>query len=289
VELTARQTGRLQVRAEATADGGLLCKAQQDVLVRRAVLEVQVEGPSMKYAGTRSRYTVRIMNNGDASAQDVVAMATLPAGAQQIACSEGAAVDTNHAQVEWQLGTLRPGASRVVELECVLMSHGANRLDLRTVAEGDLSAVGSAVTQVESLADLQLMVNDPKGAVAVGAEATYEVRIVNRGTKAAEDILLLGYFSEGIEPIAVRGWRGSISEGEVVLERIPRLGAGQEMLVKIAAQADRPGDHVFRAELKCRDPETKLAQEEWTRFYGDLEVQAARPLNGQPADAPSDE
>ena len=106
VELTARQTGRLQVRAEATADGGLQAQAQQDVLVRRAVLEVQVEGPPMKYAGTRSRYSVRVVNNGDALAQEVVALATLPAGAQQIACSDGASVDANHGQVQWQLGSL---------------------------------------------------------------------------------------------------------------------------------------------------------------------------------------
>ena len=167
------------------------------------------------------------------------------------------------------------------------MSPGANRLDLRTVAAGELSAVASAVTSVESLADLKLMVNDPQGAVAVGAEVTYEVRIVNRGTKAAENVLILGYFSEGIEPIAVRGWRGRMNEGEVVLERIPRLGPGQEMLVKIAAQANRPGDHVFRAELECGDPETKLAVEEWTRFYGDLDVQASLPADSAPADESS--
>ena len=283
VELTARQTGRLQVRAEATADGGLQTQAQQDVIVRRAVLEVQVDGPPMKYAGTRSRYSVRVVNSGDATAQEVVAVATLPAGAQQIACSDGASVDANHGQVQWQLGTLRPGASRTLELECVLMSPGANRLDLRTVAAGELSAVASAVTSVESLADLKLMVNDPQGAVAVGAEVTYEVRILNRGTKAAENVLILGYFSEGIEPVAIRGWRGTMNEGEVVLERIPRLGPGQEMLVKIAAQANRPGDHVFRAELECVDPETKLAVEEWTRFYGDLGGQASLPGNTTPA------
>jgi hypothetical protein len=242
----------------------------------------------MKYAGTRSRYAIRVVNKGDAAAQEVVAVATLPAGAQQVACSDGATVDGNHGQIQWQLGTLRPGASRMLELECVLMSPGANRLDLRTVAAGELNAVASAVTSVESLADLKLMVNDPKGAVAVGAEVMYEVRIVNRGTKAAENILILGYFSEGIEPVAVQGWRGAMNEGEVVLERIPRLGAGQEMLIKIAAQANRAGDHVFRAELECQDPETKLAVEEWTRFYGDVEGQASRPVAGGPAALPEE-
>ncbi len=92
------------------------------------------------------------------------------------------------------------------------------------------------------------------------------------GTRAAEGVQVYGYFSKGIEPVIIRGWRGSVNEGEVTLERIPRLAAGQEMIVKISAQAHRPGDHVFRAEVECGDPETKLAVEEWTRFYGEPDL-----------------
>ncbi len=269
VELTARQTGRLQVRAEATADGSLRSQGVQDVFVRRAALEIQVNGPPMKYAGTRARYTIRVTNAGDATAQEVVAVATLPAGSKNVNASSGGSLDVNNGQIHWQLGSIRPNASRVVELECTLVSPGSNRLDLRTIAHGDVSALGSAITSVESLADLKMTVNDPKGAAAVGSDVGYEIRIENRGTKAAGDIQLYGYFSDGIEPTSIRGWRGSLSEGEVVMETIPRLGAGQEMVIKINAQAHLPGDHVFRAELECVDPETKLAVEEWTRFFGD--------------------
>jgi uncharacterized repeat protein (TIGR01451 family) len=223
----------------------------------------------MKYAGTRARYSIRVTNTGDATAQEAVAIATLPAGAKNVNASAGGSLDTNHGQIHWQLGSIRPNATRIVEMECTLVSPGSNRLDMRTVAHGDVSALGSAVTTVESLADLKMTVNDPKGAAAVGSDVGYEIRIENRGTKAAGDIQLYGYFSDGIEPRAIRGWRGSVSEGEVVMERIPRLGAGQEMVINISAQAHQPGDHVFRAELECADPETKLAVEEWTRFFGD--------------------
>ncbi len=283
VELTTRQTGEIHVRAEATADGGLLARGEQDVTVRRAALEVLVEGPPMKYAGTRARYVVRVANTGDAPAASVVVVATLPAGSKDVAASDGGSLDANSGQVEWALGTLRPGATRVLEMECMLLAAGENRVDLRMVASGDLSALGSTVTQVESLADLKLTVNDPQGAIAVGAEVGYEVRITNRGTKAAENIRLFGYFSEGIEPTGVSGWRGQLNEGEVVLQTIPRLAAGQEMMLRITAQASRPGDHVFRAELECNDPETKLAVEEWTRFYGEgpaIQQAARRPTRG---------
>ncbi|MCA9150156.1 MAG: hypothetical protein KDA92_12690, partial [Planctomycetales bacterium] len=278
VELTTRQTGRLQVRAEATADGGLNARAQQEVVVRRASLEVEVEGPPMKYAGTRARYVIRVSNTGDAAASDINAVATLPAGAKEVASSDGGSLDPNTGQMNWHVGELRPGAARVFEVECTLMSPGDNRIDLRTVAAGDVSAVGSVITRVESLADLKLSVNDPQGAVAVGSDVIYEVRITNRGTKEAENIQVYGYFSEGIEPSTVAGWRGQVNEGEVVLQTIPRLGAGQEMVVRITAQASKAGDHVFRTELECTAPETKLAVEEWTHFYGE-----AMPTQDAPA------
>jgi len=284
VELTTRQTGRLYVRAEAVADAGLHAKAQQEVLVRRAILEVVVDGPPSKYAGTRARYTVRIANSGDAPATDVNVVATLPAGAKEVASSDGGSLDPSTRQVHWRLGILRPGATRVLELESMLSEAGDNRMDVRTVAAGDLSALGAAVTQVESLADLKLIVNDPQGAVAVGADVAYEVKIMNRGTKEADNIQLFGYFSKGVEPVSIAGWRGNLKEGEVVLQKIPRLGPGQEMVIRIMAQADRPGDHVFRAELECTSPKTKLAVEEWTRFYGDgpvVQRQASQPARRQ--------
>jgi uncharacterized repeat protein (TIGR01451 family) len=269
VELTARQPGRLQIRAEAQADGGLHTRGQQEVLVRRANLEIKVEGPPMKYAGTKARYTVEVTNSGDAMAQDVVALATLPSEARSISATDHATVHEDQLQVQWELGSLRPGSTRRFEVECLLNAAGTNRVDIRTIAAGNLTAIASAETAVESLADLMLVVNDPKGAVATGTDVVYEVRITNRGTKEARDIQVVGYFSEGIEPTSVAGWSAAVSEGQVELETISRLGPGQEMVLKITAQANRPGNHVFRAELSCNNPETRLASEEWTRFYGE--------------------
>ncbi len=186
VELTARQAGRLTVRAQASADGGLECRGQQDVLVRRANLELEVIGPPMKYAGTGARYEIRITNTGDATAEDVIAVAALPTQSTYVDSTDGGAHDKSNGRVRWAVGTLRPGAVRVIELSCVLMSAGSNRVEVRAKAADQLTAAGSVATEVESLADLKLMVNDPKGAVAVGAEMIYEVRIVNRGTKAAQ-------------------------------------------------------------------------------------------------------
>ncbi|MEZ6115841.1 MAG: hypothetical protein R3C28_04620 [Pirellulaceae bacterium] len=279
VELTARQTGRLQIRAEATADGGLAAQGHQEVFVRRAALEAHVEGPPVKYAGTKSRYTIRVVNSGDAVAREVLVAATLPNGATEVSSPNGGTMQDARGQVMWEVGSLRPGAARVMEFECTLTEAGNNRIDVRTVGAEDISAVASTVTNVESLADLKLTVNDPKGAVPVGMDVVYEVKVMNRGTKEAQNIAVVGFFSKGIEPVRISGWNGKVAEGQVTLDNISRLGPGQEMVITVTAQAQKAGSHVFRAELECNNHDTKLAQEEWTKFYSDTPAarQATRP------------
>ena len=62
----------------------------------------------MKYAGTRATYAVRVANTGDAPAIDVVVVANLPAGAKEVAGSDGGSYDPNSGQIQWHLGELRP-------------------------------------------------------------------------------------------------------------------------------------------------------------------------------------
>ena len=196
----------------------------------------------------------------------------LPTGAQFVKTSKNGAYDKNRNAVQWSIGALRPGAQQVVEVIAVVNGSGQSRLDARASAKLDqLTASDSAVTAVEALADLRLTVVDPVGPVALDTEVAYEVVIENRGTKAAKDIDVVGYFSEGIEPVAVKGWQGTVSIGEVRLESIPQVSPGQRLVIKVIAEASREGNHVFRAELASHDPstKTKLAVEEWTVFHAD--------------------
>ncbi len=290
IELTARQSGTLAIKAQAFADGGLKADAGEDVLVRRAHLELELVGPQMKYAGSTAKYQIRVVNTGNTTAENVVVQAALPTGAKYISSTGGGEHDQERQRVAWTIGSLRAGDEHLLDLTCDLASAGANRLDLRSEAAGDLSTTGTLVTQVEALADLKLVIDDPQGPVPVGEDMVYEVRIINRGTKAAEMIHAIVYFSPGIEPVAVEGGRAELQQGQVTFQPIKRLEAGEELLLKVTARADMAGNHVFRAEVKCADPETRLANEETTRFYAESTPavrHATRPrrTTGQPTPA----
>ena len=136
-------------------------------------------------------------------------------------------------------------------------------------AAGDLSDSAAATTNVEALADLKLDVSDPQGPIPVGDEVTYEIHLRNRGTKAAENVDVAGYFSQGIEPIAAQGSTYHLSPGQVVFHPIASIAPGTEVLLRIKARAETAGTHIFRAEVACSKAGTKLATEETTLFFGD--------------------
>ena len=281
IELTARRAGTIKINATATADNGLKSEAVEEVLVRRAGLKIDVTSPAMKYAGTPCNYTIQVTNPGDATAQKLSIEATLPSGAQNAEPSVGGVVSSDGAKVTWKLDTLAPGQQQVLQLSAMLQTAGANQLRVAAEAAGELADTGTATTNVEALADLKLEVSDPSGPVAVGDEAVYEIRIRNRGTTSANGVETVGFFSEGLEPTRANGGNGRVGTGQVVFEPIKSLAAGSEMVLKISAKATKPGNHVFRAEVRCRTLGTQLIGEETTLFYQNGNAEAAAHTAGR--------
>lgn len=270
VELTAREAGKLFVKAVATAEGGLSSNASKEVFCRKPELEVDWRGPATKYAGTLATYFLRVRNPGTAAAEDVTVKCSLPEGAEFTSASEGQMFDTKTREISWRVGTLRPGDDNYMEVKCVLKNAGANQLKITAAtAAGNLNDTKTASTNVVALADLKLDVTDPSGPVAVGSPALYEIHIRNRGANSAKDVNVVGLFSEGIEPEQAEGAMYTVADGRVSFKTVEELAAGREIVLRIRAHAVQPGTHIFRAEVLCRDLEIKLAAEETTRFYND--------------------
>ncbi len=279
VELTARQAGALTIKAQAFADGGLRTEAAQQVLVRRANLRTDIEAPKVKYAGTVGTFRVKVTNNGNAAADNVLVAAMLPPEAKYVSSSGGGRLEAHQGRVGWTIGTLQPGAERIFEMQCSLSAPGDNRVQFLASADGDLSSAATSSTKVEALADLKLEVRDPQGPIAVGEETLYEIHIRNRGTKAAEQVELVLFFSQGLEATSVEGGAHEIGPGQVLFKPIASIAAGDTSVFRVHARAETGGNHLIRAEVNCESLHTKLAAEEATRFYGD--ERAALPESGR--------
>jgi hypothetical protein len=218
----------------------------------------------------------------------VVLQLNLPSGIKDAVGIDKKPVTNN--QPRWQLGDLTPGAERVYTIQGALTVAGENRLVAQVQDHDGMTASDTAVTVVEAIADLKLIVNDPKGPVPAGKDVVYEVQVLNRGSKEAKNIELVAQFSDGIEPTSAKGHRSKIVPGQVIFDPIATLPAGSQITLQITAKAARAGNLRFRAELNCGNPETKLVSEENTRFFGAAEaggsgLQPAERSAGEPTPA----
>ncbi|QEG36663.1 CARDB domain-containing protein [Bythopirellula goksoeyrii] len=270
LELTARESGQLVMKATATAAGGLQSEAVKPVLCLKPEIEVDWRGSEEKYAGTEASYYFRIRNPGTADTEPVTVQVKLPSGAKLASASDGYRHDALSGILSWQLPGIKAGDAQFLQIRCEVARAGTNRFVLNAqTAGGGLSATKEIETNVIAIADLKLAVSDPKGPVPVGENAIYEIRIRNRGTTDAQNVGVVGLFSEGIDPTAVEGAQFSVRDGRVSIHPINSLPAGEELVLRIRATASREGTHVFRAEVTCQDLDIKLAAEETTKFYED--------------------
>jgi len=266
-EMSAAQAGPMQLRAVASADRELQADVDHLVTVRQPRLELKVVGPAKKYAGSVVKYQVVLANQGDAPANDILIRAGLPNGVTLIP-GEGQ-VDTANGTMAWQLGRLAANTERKFDFNCRLETAGDKTVQVSAEAELTNMVSATAITAVTGVADLKLIVNDPQGPQMIGEEVVYEVQILNRGSKTAEQIKLVAQFSDHIEPIRVAGGTAEIVPGQALFRPLQQLEPGQQVTLKVFAKASSTGNHRFRAALTSQDPETELVQEEMTRFLED--------------------
>lgn len=267
LELIARQSGTVEIKALATSAEGLEAELSEVVEVLRPELALELSGPSHQFALAPATYQIRVRNQGNAVARNVRVSAVLPPRGEFLSSGGDAEASLQGHELVWNIPTLAPGAHKTLTLQCTLGLPGDCRVEVAAEADHGAHAAASHATRVTALADLVLDVSDPNGPVAVGETAVYELRISNRGAASAENVQVTAYFSTGLEPLAAEGTRYEISTGTVQFVPIRSLAAGQEIVLRVQARAEAAGSHKARFELTCSAPETSLVVEETTLFY----------------------
>ncbi len=262
VELTAQDLGDLKIHGLATAELELRAEAAKTIRVAAARLEAMLNGPELKYQNSEAVYNLQVQNTGSVASNKILATLRLPAGVEYVGGIDEATPQAN--VLRWEITSLPPGAMRDYQFACNLISTGEHQFafDCKGTAAGQTNV--SIATKVESIADLVLTVNDPPAPAPIGTEVSYEIVIRNRGSKEATDVRAVAQFSHGIEPQRIEGQSGEVVTGQVLFDPIARIGAGQEVRLRVIARAERAGHHRFRSEVRSGD--TVLVAEEATHY-----------------------
>ena len=278
VELTAQDLGDLKIQGLAIGDLDLRAEGNKTIRVSAAKLEAILAGPELKYQNTNAQYSLQLQNLGSATSEKVMASLQIPAGVKYLGGIDGATQTRDI--LKWEVTDLAPGASRDYQFQCSMNATGEHMFafDCKGTAAGQASVEIS--TSVESIADLVLTINDPPAPAPIGSDVTYEIVVRNRGSREAKDVRAIAQFSHGIEPQRVEGQSGEVVTGQVLFDTIPRIAAGEEVRLRVIAQAEKAGHHRFRTEVRSGD--TVLVAEEATHYMSPRSDRVSRRSSDAP-------
>jgi uncharacterized repeat protein (TIGR01451 family) len=272
VELTMKsvKAGQVVNLVLARGEGQLQAEQQSELMVVAPQLELAMQGPKRRYLERQATYTVTVSNPGTAPAKDVQLLTHLPKGLKFVGANNSGEYDAVTNTVHWVLEELPAKQSGQVTLTTLPVEAGEQMLKVESTAERGLAAEQEETVTVEGVAAILFQLADEADPIEVGGETTYEIKVLNQGSKAATNVQLVAVFPPQLKPRSAHGpTRDSVAGQEVRFQPLGRLPPKGEVVYQIRAQGLEPGDLRVQVQLLTDEMQTPVTKEESTRVYAD--------------------
>ena len=123
----------------------------------------------------------------------------MPPGLKFVSANNAGYYEESTRTVRWRLEELPANETGSVELVTMPVEAGQHAIKLRGTAQKGLVVEKEQPVLVEGIAAILFQVADTVDPVEVGGETTYEVRVVNQGSKAAANVRLAVDLAAGVE------------------------------------------------------------------------------------------
>jgi uncharacterized repeat protein (TIGR01451 family) len=270
VKVTAVKAGRFVNEASVSAADVPEVTAQAAVVVSEAVLTLRKTGPQETNPEQELEYRLELTNTGSAPATGVTITDLLPEGLEFISASDGGTLDAAAHKVQWPMGTVANGQSRAVTVRARAVSPGdwSNKAVVRT--ERGQETTAELPVHVEGIPAITLEVVDLDDPIEVGAETTYEIRVVNQGSSSCVNLKIQAVVPDGM---TVQGADGpaehQIQGQQVTFDPLPKLAAKADTVYKVRVRGVKPGDWHFRAYVSSDHMQRPVYEDESTTVYQD--------------------
>jgi uncharacterized repeat protein (TIGR01451 family) len=284
LQTIAVQGGQQVNEAVATGEDGLEAPASATVQVAAPVLAVRTTGPKETALAGELEHRLEVVNAGTAPASGVRLADILPEGLEFRAAGDGGAFTAATRQVDWVLGTLAPGQGRAVTVRLVARKPGDWTHQALAQADWGVQARAGAPVHVKGVPALALQVKEPDDLVEIGAETTYELRVLNQGTGACPRLQVEAVVPDGLSVVGAEPAAHRVQGQRVVFEPLTTLAAQAGSTFRIQARAKAAGDWRFKAYLTSEQLQRPVCQEKSTQVYdgGDDGSAPAQPAAAGP-------
>lgn len=203
-------------------------------------------GPAVAGVRTTLSYQIEVSNPGDLPAEDVVLSDELPEGLTYVEANPPP--DATGPRLQWRLGQLGPGESRVVEMTARATQAGPLNNCAEVIAAGGLKASDCAATTVVP-PSVDVKLSGPSEAT-VGSQVTFEILITNTSQTPATGLLIRDRFDPGLEHEAAQ--REEAQKREIERD-LADLTPGQWQRIHVTFRATQAGRLCHTVEVTGAD------------------------------------
>jgi uncharacterized repeat protein (TIGR01451 family) len=266
--LTCIGAGNLVNHIIVTADGNLKVEDKAAIRASAPILNLEIVGAKTRFLERRSDFRLIVANKGNAPAYNVGLELKLPAAVQFISTNQSGVYDQAAHSVHWALEELPPQEAGEIELVLLPAHKGEHSLRFIGTGENNLKAEAVLPISIDGLPALTFEIVGDSNLVEIGKDATYEVRVTNRGTSTAANVKVRVALAEGMSFVKAEGGRYQAgSNGIVQFETIPLLGAKSEHVYRFSARCLTEGDHRLNVQVISDDLRLPITKEESTRVF----------------------
>jgi uncharacterized repeat protein (TIGR01451 family) len=268
--LTCTGPGNLVNRLVIKANGNLTVEEKTTIRALAPILKLGIHGANQQFLERQSTYRLSVANLGSAPAQDVDLIATLPVAVKFVRTDQQGIYEPQTHSVHWRLEEFPVGGEEAGEIELVVLptQTGDHSIRFKGVGPNNLKAEETKSIMIDGLPAISFEVIGDSNLVEVGKETVYEIRVVNRGTKAANNIKVRANLSDGITFARADGpVRYQTNNNIIAFDSLTQLEAKGEKTYKIAAKCISDGDHRISVQVVSDDLRSPITKEESTRVY----------------------
>lgn len=245
-ELAPRETREITVRIKPTGEGTLdgvatvrfKAQVRSATVIKSPKLELELNGPAEVKVGDEVRLEFAIHNRGTGDASDVVLRSVLPPGLRH---PEGG-------DLEYEIETLRAGASEVVDLTVVAAEPGDQiRMSAELTSSGvqvttshtDVKVIGAQLS-VERLGPEKRF---------VGRTAQFQNIITNETNFEATNAFVIEQVPEGMRFISASNGGAYNPDTRRIRWDIARLAPGKQTVLEVELAAETAGEMESMVEI----------------------------------------
>ncbi|MGC1275782.1 MAG: hypothetical protein WBC44_18910 [Planctomycetaceae bacterium] len=196
---------------------------------QKAELTVEKKAPSKAILGQPLVYEIHVMNVGDSAAHEVTVSDVVPKGTELVGTIPRAV--EKEQKLVWNLETLAPGESKLIKVKVTPVEPG----QIGSVATVNFVSEVAAETKVVA-PHLTLRIVAPPS-VTLGQPVDFRFEIANKGTAAAEKVMLRDLLPAGFEHV----------DGHDLEYEVGTLPPGETEAVTLRVSAVKPGSFTNKA------------------------------------------